>query len=175
MSVSIDLYKWMQAERYVAAIENFIQLTDTSFPLTEEERKRLLDEPGFELQLEAGVGHEDYIDAVEVFPQVLRRSTFVLVLTVLESDLNDACLSVQQASETPFSVFDLRSRYQPGSRIHIQGQRVQPNAVPELERDSGPTTGPGSLGSQQWPAQKRATRSARRRGREEPSIHSTDR
>ena len=61
-------------------------------------------------ELELEFGYEDYIEITEVFPNVLRRSAFVFVLTLFESELNEACEKIQEEFCARFSVYDIRGQ-----------------------------------------------------------------
>jgi hypothetical protein len=99
---------WSQLRRYVETVEAFIAQSDDRLPLTAEQRTVLLKEP--ERELEMPLGYEELIEATEIFPQVLRRSAFVLIMTLLETMLNELCEALQRWSENPVSVYDMQGR-----------------------------------------------------------------
>lgn len=101
-------YLWSQLHRYISHVEASIASSDAAVALTADQRTKLLQKP--ELEVEFNVGYEEFIEATDVFPQVLRRSTFVFLITLFESAVNDVCRRVQLHFDSRFSVYDLQGR-----------------------------------------------------------------
>ena len=106
--ISLHRYFWLQAQRHVERVEKAIASVDSAFPLSPEDREILRKHP--ELELEYDVSHEDLLEVEEIFPEILRRSTFVFLISVLETMLNSVCEELQERYASKFSVYDLNGR-----------------------------------------------------------------
>ena len=99
-------YRLLQLRHYIATVEAFISSNIARFPLSAEQWEQLLESP--ELELEFDVSYEEFIETVEVFPEILRRSTFLISFILLETSLHEICDNLQRKYSNPISVYDLR-------------------------------------------------------------------
>jgi len=99
-------YLFSQYRRYVNALESFISRSDADFPVPPAARAAFLATD--ELEVTTDVGHEDFHEAIEVFPEVLRRSCFLTLFTLLECRLAEHAAHVQQVTSNPILLHDLR-------------------------------------------------------------------
>lgn len=92
-------YLWSQLGRYIATVKTFIAQSDAALPLTDEQKRRHEQQP--ETELDMPVGYEEFVEATEVFPQALRRYTFVFILTLLRVPLTNCANISSNGARTP--------------------------------------------------------------------------
>lgn len=91
-------YPLLQLRNYIATVETFISSNIAQFPLSAERQEQLLKSP--ELELEFDVSYEEFIETVETFPEVLRRSTFLVSFILLETSLDRSVIICAESIPT---------------------------------------------------------------------------
>jgi len=98
-------YLLLQLRNYIATVETFISSNIAQFPLSTEQQEQLLKSP--ELELKFDVSYEEFIETVKIFPEVLRRSTFLVSFILLETSLDKICDNLRRKYSNSISVYDL--------------------------------------------------------------------
>jgi hypothetical protein len=99
-------HMWRSSRRYLDLLEKFIFSLREEITLNDNEIKDLLSFP--EKELDYDLSFEEVIENIETFPAVLRRTAFLTIFILLETNLNNICDHLQSKHKCPFSVYDLK-------------------------------------------------------------------